>query len=115
MVISAHLYDDLEEWHTVWRPLLNPQHDYFFTRRNGQQFSMTDLYGAFVNAAYRITGKRHSTWRRIPLAELLWCGRTNPHMVRDMIVTHLRSTNASEKELEAHPALLPLAFHCFVM
>jgi hypothetical protein len=27
--------------------------------------------------------------------------RTNPHLVRDMIVTHLRRTNASEKELEA--------------
>ena len=25
----------------------------------------------------------------------------NPHLVRDMIVTHLRGTDASEKELEA--------------
>jgi hypothetical protein len=33
---------------------------------------------------YRITGKR-----------------TNPHLVRDSVVTHLRGTGASERELEA--------------
>ena len=27
--------------------------------------------------------------------------KTNPHLLRDMIVTYVRETNASEKELEA--------------
>jgi hypothetical protein len=37
-----------------------------------------------TSTAYRLTGKR-----------------TNPHLVRDMIITHLRGTDASERELEA--------------
>ena len=36
---------------------------------------------------------------------LLWCRitgkKTNPHLVRDSIVTYLRSSGASERELEA--------------
>jgi hypothetical protein len=27
--------------------------------------------------------------------------RMNPHLIRDMIITHLRGTDASERELEA--------------
>ena len=27
--------------------------------------------------------------------------RTNPHLLRDIVVTHVRGTDASEKELEA--------------
>jgi hypothetical protein len=37
-----------------------------------------------TSTSYRLTGKR-----------------VNPHLVRDMIITHLRGTDASERQLEA--------------
>ena len=42
------------------------------------------IYQTVARACYEKTGKR-----------------TNPHLIRDMIVTHVSETDASEKELEA--------------
>ena len=47
-------------------------------------FTNTAEWTAEVHVACRITGKK-----------------TNPHLVRDSIVTYLRGTGASERELEA--------------
>ena len=69
-----------------WRDALSPQHDCLFTMKNGSRpLSTQSVYRLFTSAAHRITGKR-----------------TNPHLVRDMIITHLRSeANTTERELEA--------------
>ena len=51
-----------------------------FVLKNGQPLSTGSLYSMFSKTAYRITGKK-----------------TNPHLVRDMVVTHLRGSDASEQ------------------
>jgi hypothetical protein len=55
---------------------LNPSHDFLFTMKNGKPLDDKSLYKLFWTAAYRITGKK-----------------TNPHLVRDSIVTFLRSAH----------------------
>ena len=84
LVIAPDLYPHLENFVNNYRQHLNPQHDFLFSRKNGQPFNDAGIYRLFTSTSMRLTGKR-----------------TNPHLVRDMIVTHLRRTNASEKELEA--------------
>ena len=84
LVISPSIFPLLEAWISEWRAHLNPQHDFLFTRPNGTAFDASSLSRTFSLAAFRLTGQR-----------------TTPHMVRDMIVTHLRGSDASEKELEA--------------
>jgi hypothetical protein len=56
-------------------------------RRNGEPFTDKSLYKLFWTTAYRLTGKR-----------------TNPHLVRDSIVTYLRGGDATERELEVRRA-----------
>lgn len=84
LVIAPDLYPHLENFVDNYRQHLNPQHDFLFSRKNGQPLNDASIYRLFTSTSMRLTGKR-----------------TNPHLVRDMIVTHLRRTNASEKELEA--------------
>lgn len=55
------------------RAELAPQHSFLLTRVNGLPMTDKALYGMFVNSARGRTGKA-----------------TNPHLVRDMVVTHLR-------------------------
>ena len=54
------------------------------TWKNGQQFDAQGIYRLFTSASMRLTGKR-----------------MNPHLIRDLVVTHLRGTDASERQLEA--------------
>ena len=84
MMVAQHLTKDLDEWWETWRGKLNPSHDFFFTTRGGKPLTSPALYQMFSTAARRVTGKP-----------------TNPHLVRDMIVTHIRNSDASERELEA--------------
>ena len=49
-----------------------------------RRFGDKDVHRILTSTSYRLTGKR-----------------VNPHLVRDMIITHLRGTDASERELEA--------------
>jgi hypothetical protein len=84
MLIAPALSPMLIAWADQWRAELAPAHDFFFSQKNGEPFSATSLGQMFANTAYRLTGHK-----------------TNPHLVRDMIVTHLRSSDASERELEA--------------
>ena len=84
LVIAPHLYPTLETFIETHRKELNPNHDFLFTRKNGEQFDGQGIYRLFTTTAMRLTGKR-----------------TNPHLIRDMVVTHLRGTDASERQLEA--------------
>ena len=84
LVLSEHLYPTLEEFIAKHRAALKPKHDFLFTRKNGEQFDGQGIYRLFTTTAMRLTGKR-----------------TNPHLIRDMVVTHLRGTDASERQLEA--------------
>ena len=66
------------------RAELRPSHPFLFSRACGLPLTGNALYDMFTNAAQRRTGKA-----------------TNPHLIRDMIVTHLRSRGTSEGEMEA--------------
>eukprot|EP00890_Picochlorum_soloecismus_P003374 jgi/Picsp_1/4037/NSC_01548-R1_protein len=84
LLIAESIYPELEGYISKWRSYLSPQHDFLFTQANGKPFTDKSLYKLFRTTAYRISGKR-----------------LTPHMVRDAVITHLRGSNASEKELEA--------------
>jgi len=67
------------------RAALSPTHDFVFTRPNGSPWTVSELSRTFSRASLRITGKK-----------------TNPHLIRDMVVTHVRGEGiASDAELEA--------------
>jgi len=62
-----------------------PSGEHFFVQpRTGKAFTQDSVYSLVARSCYKHTGKK-----------------TNPHLLRDMIVTHVRDSNASEKELEA--------------
>lgn len=68
-----------------WRPVLQPSTDFVFVQPNrGQPLTGDSVYRIVSDTCFRHAGKR-----------------TNPHLLRDMIVTHVRDSSASEKELEA--------------
>jgi len=84
MPISAHISPYLEEWLHKWRAVFKPNHDFLFTDSKGRPLDSHSLYDCFRGHFFGA------------------CGRpVNPHYVRDLIVTHLRGTDASEKQLEA--------------
>lgn len=89
LVISPHLYPELEAWLDHYRAELNPDHTYVFTQKNGRPPTDNFIYKTFSNACFRLSGKR-----------------TNPHMVRQMIVTHLRTNAATDAELESLAELM---------
>ena len=85
MLLPTSLTPFIDEYLTKWRLCLRPQTKHVFVQpRTGKPLSGDSLYRLFVQACFRITGKR-----------------TNPHLLRDMVVTHVRESDASEKELEA--------------
>ena len=84
MVISPKLYGAMEEWIRTRRAHLKPTHDFLFTSKNGGPLTDNAVHRLLTSTSYRLTGRR-----------------TNPHLIRDMIITHLRGTDASERELEA--------------
>jgi hypothetical protein len=79
--LTVHIDDFLERW----RPCLQPTGPHVFVQpRTGKCFTQDSIYATVCRCCFRYTGKR-----------------TNPHLLRDMIVTHVRQSYASEKELEA--------------
>jgi integrase len=84
--LHARLTDSVDDFLEHWRPCLQPSTPFLFAQpRTGKPLTQDSLYQIVSRACYRYTGKR-----------------TNPHLLRDMVVTHVReSTDASEKELEA--------------
>lgn len=84
LYISSSINPELEAYINMYRSALQPDHEYLFTQANGQPLTDKSLYKLFWTTSFRISGKRLS-----------------PHMVRDVVITHLRGTDASERELEA--------------
>jgi len=88
LVLPAELNPTIDEFINHWRPYLcsGKTTDYLFLQpRTGNQLSGNSVYQIVSRACHKYTGKK-----------------TNPHLLRDMLVTHVRgSSNASEKELEA--------------
>jgi integrase len=84
--LGASLTPAIDDFLLRWRPCLRPVGDQFFVQpRTGNPLTHDSVYQIVGRSCYQYTGKR-----------------TNPHLLRDMIVTHVReSSNASEKELEA--------------
>ncbi|GKY98224.1 hypothetical protein MPSEU_000780100 [Mayamaea pseudoterrestris] len=85
MMLSAALSKDVDEFVGNWRPKLEPSTSFLFVQpKTGNPFSRDSVYQTVSRACYQHAGKR-----------------TNPHLLRDMIVTHVRESDASEKELES--------------
>ena len=63
----------LEAFLGHWRQFLQPKHSLVFSQLNGAPVTMQAVYKIFHTSAFRISGKK-----------------TNPHLVRDMVVTYLR-------------------------
>jgi len=88
LVLPAEMNPTIDEFINHWRPYLcsDKTTDYLFLQpRTGNQLSGNSVYQIVSRACHKYTGKK-----------------TNPHLLRDMLVTHVRgSSNASEKELEA--------------
>jgi len=85
LVIDSRVYPALESWLATHRAALSPTHDFVFSRPNGAPWTVSELSRTFSRTALRVTGQK-----------------TNPHLIRDMIVTHVRSQGlASDAELEA--------------
>ena len=85
LYISQSLTTALDVFLGRYRAALEPEHEFLFTQANGAPLTDKSLYKVFWTTAYRLSGKRVS-----------------PHYVRDIVVTHLRSSDtASERDLEA--------------
>ena len=85
LLLAPALNDELGAYLSTWRAALAPNHRCVFTSKHGEPLTGQAVHRIFERASFRITGKK-----------------LNPHLVRDMIVTHLRGRgDASERELEA--------------
>lgn len=84
--LHTRLTQPIDDFIETWRQCLHPSTNFLFAQpRTGKPLTQDSVYQIVTRACYLYTGKR-----------------TNPHLLRDMIVTHVReSTDASEKELEA--------------
>ncbi len=90
MPLAPDLSGDIDTFIAVWRPLLQvshqqPPHQFLFCRKNGKPLHEWSLWAMLSQTMRRLVGKA-----------------VNPHLLRDMIVTHARSQDStSYKELEA--------------
>jgi len=85
LVVASELAPLIDLFIDDFRPALNPDGSHLFTQRgSGKPFTADSMYQVVARLCFNHTGKK-----------------TNPHLLRDMIVTHVRETDASEKELEA--------------
>ena len=84
LVLAPSLYPELGAFLDHWRAHLKPSHGLVFSTTTGGPLTGQALHKMFQLAAHRLTGQK-----------------TNPHLVRDMVVTHLRGGDATERELEA--------------
>jgi len=85
LVLAHELTPAIDDFLERWRPCLKPVGNHFFVQpRTGKAFTQDTVYNLVARSCFKHTGKK-----------------TNPHLLRDMIVTHVRDSDASEKELEA--------------
>ncbi|CAJ1959109.1 unnamed protein product [Cylindrotheca closterium] len=75
----------IDDYIDNWRSALEPTTDFLFVQsRTGKPLTADGIFQRVSRSCFKYGGKR-----------------TNPHLLRDMIVTHVRESDASEKELEA--------------
>ena len=87
MFLAEPLTPWIDDFLAQWRPCLSPVASntaLFVQPRTGKALTQDSVYQIVSRACYHYSGKR-----------------TNPHLLRDMLVTHVRESNASEKQLEA--------------
>jgi integrase len=85
LVLSPELVPAIDDFLECWRPCLMPKsHHLFVQPRTGNPLTQDSVYQIVARSCYKYSGKK-----------------TNPHLLRDMIVTHVRESDASEKQLEA--------------
>jgi len=85
LLIAPELTSAIDAFLSRWRDCLRPNGNHFFVQpRTGKAFTPDSVYSIVARSCYKFAGKK-----------------TNPHLLRDMIVTHVRDSDASEKELEA--------------
>lgn len=85
LMLSAELVPAIDDFLERWRPCLQPKTEKLFVQpRTGNPLTQDSVYQIVARNCYNYTGKK-----------------TNPHLLRDMIVTHVRDSDASEKQLEA--------------
>lgn len=85
LVLPSSLTPDIDDWIANYRPALTPTTKKLFVQRGtGAPLSGDSVYHIVTKTCFQYTGKK-----------------TNPHLLRDMVVTHVRDSSASEKELEA--------------
>lgn len=88
--IPEIIYPELENWLNHWRKVLAPNHNFVFTQLNGKPLTCQSLRNLFRHAIYRAS--------KVLFGE----GKApNPHLIRDMAVTHFVREGASEAEMEA--------------
>ena len=91
LILSADLTEAIDDYLLNWRPFLlkateqNVEDKFFLQARTGKAMTSDSIYNIVSRCCFKQTGKK-----------------TNPHLLRDMIVTHVRSSpNTSEQQLEA--------------
>jgi len=86
MQLTPEVTIALDEFIEKWRPALFPTTNFLFVQaKTGKPLTGDSVYQRVSQSCYKYTGKR-----------------TNPHLLRSMIITHVREvSNASEKDLEA--------------
>lgn len=108
VILPAWLYPALEAWifgcedeagnwqgviteagRTGWRQAFSPKHECVFTQQNGKPFSHSTLYDLFRRTALRLTSQA-----------------CHPHLVRNMIITHVLEQGVSDEVLQALATLL---------
>ena len=84
--LSSALTSSIDEYLKYWRPYLEPSSNHFFVGpQTGKPMTVEGVRYLVGKACFDHTGKK-----------------TNPHLLRDMIVTHVRdSPDVSERDLEA--------------
>jgi len=85
MQLSPELSPAVDDFIENWRPSLSPTTNFLFVQaKTGNPMTADSIFQRVSRCCFKHTGKR-----------------TNPHLLRDMLVTHVRSSGASENELEA--------------
>jgi hypothetical protein len=84
LLIHPSLYPALEEFAYSLRDNFEPTGTALFCTKGGLPLTGDAVYRMITTTTFRLTGRQ-----------------MNPHLIRDMIITHLRGTDASERELEA--------------
>jgi site-specific recombinase XerC len=83
------LYGYIDEWLTTWRPIFTPDHNNLFTQLQGNLISGSDFRQKIERLFCRFNG--------VPV---------NPHSLRHIYITYLKSIHVSDAELESAAAAM---------